>query len=872
MPRRALFVVSSLATILGSVSCTTDDAPAPTDTGVPWELAELRRRTISELSYDVSLTIPSERAASVEGETTVRFRWDDPAARELVLDFLSPAARVRAVEANGQPAEWRAENDHVVVSASALRPDQVNQVRVVYAAGDESLNRSADFLYALFVPDRHHFSLPVFDQPNLKARWRLTLTVPEEWVAVSNGAEQGEAIADGANDASGPRTYRFAETRPIPSYLFSFAAGRFQIDEAERDGRRLRMFHRETDPARLARNREQIFDLHGRALAWLEEYTGIAYPFDKFDFVLVPAFQYGGMEHPGAILYRAEGMLLEESATQSDILGRASTISHETAHMWFGDLVTMNWFDDVWTKEVFANFMAAKIVNPSFPEVDHDLRFLVQHQPAAYSVDRTAGANAIRQTLPNLREAGTLYGAIIYDKAPVVMRQLEELVGADAFRDGMREYLQAFSYGNATWPDLIEILDRRAPADLEAWSHVWVEEPGRPTVRVERGEADGQAGGTRVTLRQEDPAGAGRVWPQRLEATFPGGEGLVTRAVELGEAPATIELPGGAPAWLLPNGGGLEYARFVLDDASREALLDSVGAVPVGRVRGAAWITLWDAVLEGQIDPTRFLEHVVAALPNENDEQVTQLLLGYVQNVYWRLLPSVERGRRGPGVELALWRGARESATPTLRGAYFSAWRGVVETADGVARVRRIWAGEETAPVPIAEPDRTRLAATLALREVDGWRQLLEQEEAQITNPDRKVRFGFVRPALSNDPTDRERFFQSLADPANREREPWVIEGLGYLNHPLRADHGRRFILPALELLEDIQRTGDIFFPGSWVDAALSGHTQPEAAQTVKDFLDARPDYPVQLRRKILQASDMVERSARIVHGWNATP
>jgi aminopeptidase N len=152
--------------------------------------------------------------------------------------------------------------------------------------------------------------------------------------------------------------------------------------------------------------------------------------------------------------------------------------------MWFGDLVTMNWFDDVWTKEVFANFMAAKIVHPSFPEVDHDLRFLVAHHPSAYGVDRTEGANPIRQPLENLRFAGTLYGAIIYQKAPIVMRQLEARVGEEAFRDGLREYLQTFSYGNATWPDLIDILDARSAEDLAAWSRVWVDEPGRPTVTV----------------------------------------------------------------------------------------------------------------------------------------------------------------------------------------------------------------------------------------------------------------------------------------------------------------------------------------------------------------------------------------------------
>jgi aminopeptidase N len=124
-------------------------------------------------------------------------------------------------------------------------------------------------------------------------------------------------------------------------------------------------------------------------LAWLEDYTAIPYAFGKFDFVLIPSFQFGGMEHPGAIFYNASSLLLDESATQTQMLGRASLIAHETAHMWFGDLVTMKWFDDVWMKEVFANVMAAKIVNPSFPTVNHALRFLYQHYPAAYDVDRT---------------------------------------------------------------------------------------------------------------------------------------------------------------------------------------------------------------------------------------------------------------------------------------------------------------------------------------------------------------------------------------------------------------------------------------------------------------------------------------------------
>src|SRR5512141_56727 len=154
------------------------------------------------------------------------------------------------------------------------------------------------------------------------------------------------------------------------------------------------------------------------------------------------------MEHAGAVRYQASTLFLDESATQNQKLARASLIAHETAHMWFGDLVTMRWFDDVWMKEVFANFMAAKIVNPSFPQVDHELRFLLEHYPSAYAVDRTAGTHPIRQRLDNLDEAAQLYGNIIYDKAPIVMRMLEELVGPERFRQGAAAYLRRNAFGN----------------------------------------------------------------------------------------------------------------------------------------------------------------------------------------------------------------------------------------------------------------------------------------------------------------------------------------------------------------------------------------------------------------------------------------
>ena len=827
-------------------------------------MAELRSASLSDIRYEYVLRVPREHESALEGSVTVDFVWSDPGNAGVVLDFKDPLERVRAVRANGTPVDWDAVNDHVVVAVENLNADARNRVDIEFAAGDEALNRNPDFLYTLFVPDRAHFSLPLFDQPNLKGRFTLTLEVPKRWVAVANG---GETSRDDTPGDRGGTTYRFAETQPIPTYRFAFAVGDFRIETAERAGRTMRMFHRETDDEKVERNRDAIFDLHGVALEWLEEYTGIRYPFEKFDFVLLPPFQYGGMEHPGSIFYRQSSQMLDESATQSQYLGRASVIAHETAHMWFGDLVTMNWFDDVWTKEVFANFMAAKIVHPSFPEIDHDLRFFLAHHNTAYGVDRTDGANSIRQPLENLKEAGSLYGAIIYQKAPIVMRQLELLLGEEPFRDGMREYLNAFGYGNATWPDLIAILDRRSESDLAAWSQVWVEQPGQPVISALI-EDNGQGDLAGLTLQQEDPAQRDRIWPQRLEMILAYDDETVRVPVDLaGSATASGDWIGRTrPNFVLPNGSGVEYGHFRLDSLSLRYLVANLLDLEDPLVRGIVWVTLWDAVLERDLEPAVFMDLLLRGLETESVEQNVQRILRYVGTVFWRLTSQAEREELATSLESTLWSGIESAGAPTLAATYFRAWRGVVLSPEGIDRMERIWDESIEVPgVPLSERDFTALAVALAVRDLPNVEQILAQQAERIENPDRKARFDFIRPALSSDPEVRAAFFAELADPANREREPWVRSGLGALHHPLRSVGSREFILPSLALVEEIQRTGDIFFPKGWLDSTLGGHNSVEAARIVRAFLEGLgPNYPARLRGKILQSADMLFRAAQI--------
>jgi aminopeptidase N len=811
----------AFAILLCLYGMTQGSRAAQVSPGVSQELAERRAGQIRDLRYELRLEVPGDVAAPLRGEVDVDFV---SAGGDIVLDFTGRA--VEAVSREGVAVQYRVESEHIVVPGIAAGPVSL---RIRFVASDLALNRQPEFFYSLFVPNRAATAFPCFDQPDLKARFRLKMALPAGWTGVWNG--EGEE-----------------ETKPISTYLFAFAAGKFQMEEAERGGRRLRFYHRETDVKKVAANRDAIFDLHAQALAWLEDYTQQPYPFGKFDFALVPSFQFGGMEHPGSIFYRASSLLLEPSATDAQKLARASLIAHETAHIWFGDLVTMRWFDDVWTKEVFANFMAAKIVEPSFPAIDHSLRFFLAHYPAAYEIDRSLGTHPIRQPLENLNDAASLYGPIIYQKAPVVMDQLERILGKETLRDGLREYLKTFGFANATWPELIAILDRGTERDLAAWSRRWVDEAERPKLRMRR-----VAGGWSIESR-------GKVWPQSFTLRSLDPASAVEVEVQSGTTFARMLE---SASWAIAAGDG--YGYFALPRSGALALLREASRVTPERDRAAAWMSVWDHVEEGVLRPEEFLDAGMAAMAVESNELLAGRLAAWMSRAYWRSLSPERRVVVAPRLEALYWSRLEAAKTTSLRVTFFRAYLDIATTAAALERIEGIWGRKiEVAGIPFGEQDYMAMAWELALRAVPDSRGILDRQEAATRDPERKARFQFVRDAVDPDLGRRRAFFAKLREGAKRSREPWVTEGLGYLHHPLRAVEAEEFLAPGLEMLEEIRRTGGIFFPKAWLDATLAGHTSPAAYGTVREYLRRHPDLPARLRQKVLQASDSLRRSVTL--------
>jgi len=383
----------------------------------------------------------------------------------------------------------------------------------------------------------------------------------------------------------------------------------------------------------------------------------------------------------------------------------------------------------------------------------------------------------------------------------VVLRQMELLAGPERFRDGLRTYLKRFSYANATWPQLAEILG------MEEFSRHWVYTAGRPTITVE-----GRA------IRQDGD------WPQMLQVLAGDRRIPITlgREVQIADAP-----------FVLPDVSGLGYARFVLDEKSSRHLQQHLPTD--ARARAILFEIFWDALMERQMKPQEFLDVARRALAVETNELVAHLLLDKLVELTRRYLePPAE-------LEMQLW-------DLPFRAAAFKAYRLIARNPE---RLERLWRRQIEWPgLTLSEEDETATALALAALGVD----VLDPQAARIKNPDRLKRFEFVRRFRDPD------FFDSLRNVENRRREPWVVEALTLLHHPAR--DSERYILPALEMMEEIQRTGDIFFPTDWIAATLSGHGSSEAAKIVEDFLRARPNYPPRLKLKILQAADPLFRAA----------
>ena len=858
--------------------------------GVSRKLAVERARSLSDVRYALTLDVTARDSAV--GRVTVTFTRRGN--RDVILDFRG--RRLGAVEVNGQPIDRPAFNGaHLRLPARTLNAGR-NTVSVDFvadvAAAGASIIRSTDrtdgheYLYTLLVPADANQLFPCFDQPDLKARVTLTLRARPGWTVVANGPL---ARTDTAADAL---THRFAETHPLSTYLVAFAAGPWHRASSTVQGRTVNVF------VRASRAKEADLDtllaLNHRALGWMERYFARPYPFEKFDFVLAPAFPFGGMEHPGAIFYNEDQFIFRERPTLPRQLGRFSTILHEVAHQWFGDLVTMRWFDDLWLKEGFATYLAAKALADLDSTSGAWKTFYLRNKPAAYGVDQTTGTTPLWQSLANLDQAKSNYGAIVYNKAPSVLKQLNYLVGDSAFRAGVQLFLSRHAYANATWQDLLAAVGQASRRNLTAWGRQWMLRPGMPEIETRLTMRNGRVEKLQLVQRpvQLSVSGQGS-WPLKtrvylgyFDRTLPSASGSTEPSrsyITLDSVDVTFRASTAAPdsvplkyfmkpAFVYANGADYGYGLVSLDSMSRRNLLGgALAQVEDAFLRSMLWGTLWDEIRAARLNPARFVNLVVRDLPGESDEQSVPSQLGRLSRTMNAYLLDAARDSMLPEVEEFLWRGAGDTTRSYgIRRAYLDAFISVSRSPAALDRLRSVLAADSAAGDAVRDPLRWEIVTHLAVLGASDASAKLAAQVARDSTPDGRRRAFTVGAARSSTAAKAEYFRRYFAD--TTLNEDWASASLGAFNAPEHQAMTRAYLRPALDSLPFIQANRRIFFLGSWLGAFLNGQVDAEALDIVQRFLREHPALPLDLRQKVLQNADELSRTVRIRSEFGTTP
>jgi aminopeptidase N len=630
------------------------------------------------------------------------------------------------------------------------------------------------------------------------------------------------------------------------------------------DGRAIAMYVRRSRAAEA--EADSLVSQNARAARWLEEYFARPFPFQKLDFVLAPAFPFGGMEHPGAIFYSEERFVFRERPTTVQRIGRANTIYHEIAHQWFGDLVTMRWFDDLWLKEGFATYMAAKMQAALDPGSEAWKTFHLRNKPSAYEVDVTPGTTPVWQSLANLDQAKSNYGPIVYNKAPAILKQLEHLVGEDAFRRGIRDFLERHAYANATWRDLLDAIGDAAGRPLDAWGEQFILRPGAPLIEARLRTDRDSIVALDVAQRPADALSGDAPWPQRVDVLLGYGDGADVRiSAEL--AATVTPVPGAAgrarPDFVFPNAGDHGYGVVLLDDGSMRWLERHIGEVDDALLRAMLWGAMWDLVREARLPPDRWIALAVRELPREGDEQIAAAVLPRLVRATRAYLDPARREATLPGVERMLRAVATDGARPYgIRKAHLDALVAVAGSRATLAWLDALLDSAAVAGEPLRAPTRWSIVTTLVGRGHSTAALRLAAETRRDTTSD-GARRAFVAGAAWGDSVVKRAYFERwFAD--STLNEDWATASLGAFNAIEQQSLTRRWLTPALDSLSWIQRHRRIFFLAAWLDAFLGGQSDAAAVRLVDDWLARHPTLAPDLRRKVLQYADELRRTARI--------
>jgi aminopeptidase N len=825
--------------------------------------ARERSELLATESYEVALDLTGDDL-TFRSRSTIVFTAE-PGSSTFV-DLIAP--RVRSVTLNGAAIDPAAVFDGARVHLPSLaeRNTVVIDADCAYMRTGEGLHRFVDpvdkspYLYTQFEVIDARRMYACFDQPDLKATFQFDVTAPSDWQIVSN-----TATPEPTEHADGSSTWSFEATRPMSTYITALVAGPYHVERSEYRGIPMAVLCRQSLAEHL--DADAIIDVTRRGFDYFEEVFDQPYPFGKYDQIFVPEFNAGAMENAGAVTF-LEDYIFRSKVTDAVYERRAETILHELAHMWFGDLVTMRWWDDLWLNESFATFASVLCQAEATRWTNAWTTFANMEKTWAYRQDQLSSTHPIAADIRDVEDVKVNFDGITYAKGASVLKQLVAWVGRDHFVEGLRQYFRDHAWGNTDLQDLLQPLEQVSGRDLSGWAKEWLESAGvnllRPSFEV---DADGRF--TRFSVVQEAPPDQPRLRSHRLAIGLfdHTADGLVRRQrVELdivGESTEVTELVGVAqPDLLLLNDDDLTYAKIRLDERSLATIVESMAEISDPLARTLCWAAAWDMTRDAEMSTRDFVTLVLSAVDTESDVGVAQTLLrqaimalhSYAAPDYREAGLSALADRL---VELA--HEAPPGSDPQL--AYVNLLAQVART-DAQLDLLAGWL-DGTRSLPSLTID-TDLRWTLLLRLVATGRASDDAIEAELDRDPTATgqRRGAAAWALRPSPQAKEEAWRAAVE---GDELPNALLGatVAGLAQPDHRELMRPFVDRYFDALDDVwaNRTAEMaqtivvgLYPGSLVE--------PQTVERTDQFL-ASPDVPPALRRLLVEGRDAVVRALR---------
>ena len=743
-------------TALALAAC--DQSSTPTDdsgvqavsrevtAGLTQQFAEFRATQVTNVRYRLTVELDPS-LENYSGENRIRFDLHGNSS-DLTIDFLS--GEISGVSVNGANIDTNYNDSFITVSAAALREGQnevVIQFSHLWSDNGSGLYRYDDpddgrtYLYTDFEPYDANFAFPLFDQPDIKGRFTLSVTAPNSWSVITASKEMS---VEAATDST--RTWSFPETLPIPTYVMSLHAGPYIVWEDSDFRIPLRLFARQSMAANVAPDTGMWFDYTRAGLDFFEDYYGVDYPYGKYDQVIVPDFNAGAMENAAAVTFTERSFIQRDGWSYKEKKRLAEVILHEMAHMWFGDLVTMKWWNGLWLNETFAEFMGYHAAAAKLDMNDAWEGFFMDRKFRAYWADQRSTTHPVETPVADTDSVGANFDMISYAKGAAVLRQIEFRLGPDVFQRGINIYLERHAEGNAELQDFVDALAEASGTDLDQWANEWLFMAGTNTVEARFTCTNGIV--TEFALIQSATAEHPILRTQKVQvALLRDIDGVIVTdeiipVTYTGMSTTVPEANGKAcPDLVYPNHGDHGYLLVKLDPRTRSNLDNMIGRIDDSFQRVMFWQTLWDNVRFAHIPITDFLDVVFAAAAQEED-------INNVDQIYFFVSTAIHylRNMQDAGAEaLTEYRPKAESITwanvdrtrGDLQTMYLDRYLSLVSGNVGLERLVGLLNGE--IEIPGRELDQDRRWTALRVLSAEGHDrvdQMLEIEKQRDPSDD----------------------------------------------------------------------------------------------------------------------------------------